>query len=360
MPVTIRGQDEWFVMAEATSTIDEIEARFRRRFLFLWFGSMVFLAILARWYVNRSLRPILLLTLHAEELTGRMSASRAYSATSKLPVQNPFDEVGRLATNFNVLFDRVDSVVQQMRRFVSDAAHELRTPLAILRGETQLLLAHSRALEENQRTLLTIDSELATMGTIIEGLFTLSMADAGQLAIDRRLVHLEEVLEEACGIMASLARKKHISITLDHLQDCLFYGDQPLLRQLFLILIDNAVKYSPEYSNITVGLRVTEDECVATVRDEGSGIGEEHLPHIFKRFYRAAPQTSEEARSGGLGLAIASAIAVAHNGFITCESTLGQGSCFTITFLTAQTSGKPETRSIDEKATWIRVASTLP
>lgn len=361
IPIKFHGEDAWFVAVEVTSTIDGIEADVRKQFLIFWCVGMVLVAFLARWYVARSLKPILLLTQHAEELTRRMSPAGAYNANSKLEVRNPFDEVGRLATNFNVLFERVGSVVQQMRRFVSDAAHELRTPLAVVRGETQLLLSQPRPVAEYQRTLVIIDNELATMGRIMEGLFTLAMADAGQLVTDRTPVHLDEVLEEACGVIAPLAREKHISIKKSQWCECLLHGDQTMLRQLFLIFIDNAVKYSHPYTTITVELYVADNCPTVVVQDEGIGIRPEHIPHIFRRFYRAAPQTSEDTRSGGLGLAIASAIVSAHHAFIECESTVGVGSRFTVTFpIGGLDEHSVEDTNGDEKAKWIRVASTLP
>jgi signal transduction histidine kinase len=289
-------------------------------------------ALLATWYVARSLRQIVLLTRHAEELTNRISGVGEHPETPKLPVRNPYDEVGRLATNFNVLFERVDSVVQQLRLFVSNAAHELRTPLAVMRGETQFLLAQPRPVAEYERTLRVIDAELATMGRIIEGLFTLSMADAGQLNIQRDPLHLDEVLEEACGIAAPLAREKRIAIQKRKWQEEEFRGDQTMLRQLFLILMENAVKYSPSNTAITVDLRTRAGRPTAIIEDQGPGIAPEDLPHIFERFYRAAPQTSDESRSGGLGLAIAAAIVKAHDGSIICESEVGQGSRFIVSF----------------------------
>jgi signal transduction histidine kinase len=237
-----------------------------------------------------------------------------------------------LATTFNVLFERVDSVLNQLQLFVSDAAHELRTPLAVLRGETQILLQQPHTVQEYQQTLNTIDTELATMGRIIEGLFTLSMADAGQLKIQRDKVYIDEVLEESCGIAMPLTREKGIRIDAQEWgQQQPVMGDQTMLRQLFLILIENAIKYSPSGTTIHLGLTSADDQATVTIRDEGIGIAPEHLPNIFKRFYRAAPQSNDNARSGGLGLSIAEAIIAAHQGTLKCESTVSVGSIFTVT-----------------------------
>ena len=329
VPVVVDGRPAWFAVAEQTSTIHQIEEGFRFKFLVIWLASILLTALLATWYVARALEPITLLTRHAEELTERI-AGTGYEPAPHLPVRNPHDEVGRLARNFNVLFERVDSLVRQMRLFVSDAAHELRTPLAVLHGETQFLLSHRRSVEEYQKTLVVIDDELSIMSKIVEGLFTLSMADAGQLHIQREQLFLDEVLEEACGIAAPLARQKHIAIEKQQWQEQEFHGDQTLLRQLFLILLENAIKYSSPGTKISVRLAISNGRPSVTIADQGMGIAAEHLQHIFERFYRAAPQTSDESRSGGLGLAIADAIVKAHAGSIVCESTVGAGSHFTV------------------------------
>jgi signal transduction histidine kinase len=335
-PLEIQGKRAWFVLAERTTTIDAIEARFRRKFMILGLLIIGVTALLATWYVRSSLQPIILLTREAEELTSRISAAGPQLPSPKLRVRNPFDEVGRLATTFNVLFERLDSVLRQLRLFVSDAAHELRTPLAVLRGETQLLLSRRHSAVEYQQTLQTLDAELAAMGRIIEGLFTLSMADAGQLKLHEDDLYLDEILDESCGLAASLTREKHIQLIKMGWKEHPFRGDQIMLRQLFLILIENAVKYSPSDTTIWVDLKEIGGKPIVTVADEGIGIAEEDLPHIFKRFYRAAPQPNDGARSGGLGLAIAAAIVEAHHGSIQCESTKGSGSRFTVTFETRQ------------------------
>lgn len=241
--------------------------------------------------------------------------------------------MGRLAATFNVLFERLESVLGQLRLFVSDAAHELRTPLAVLLGETQLLLSRRQmSSAEDQQALQTQDNELAVIGRILEGLFTLSMAGTGQLKLQEDDLYLDEVLDESCEAAASSTREKQIRLVKLGWKEQPFRGDPVMLRQLFLILIENTIKYLPSEATICVDMKEIGGKPTVTVADEGIGIAEEHLPHIFERFYRAALQPSEGARSGGLGLAIAAAIADAHYGSIQCESTKGVGSRFNVTF----------------------------
>jgi signal transduction histidine kinase len=227
----------------------------------------------------------------------------------------------------NQLLARIDAVVGQLRQFVSDAAHELRTPLSVLHGETELLLARRRTPSEYESAVRVMDSELKKLSRMVDGLFTLSMADAGQFRIAPEPLYLEEVLEESCGLAGPLASHKKIQIERNLQSDVLINGDPTFLRQLFLIFIDNAIKYSPSGTRVCVTLTKEEDVRVS-FQDQGIGISKEDLPRIFERFFRAAPST--ETQSGGLGLAIAQAIVRAHHGRIECESEPGRGSLFTI------------------------------
>src|SRR5215468_5286632 len=227
----------------------------------------------------------------------------------------------------NQLLARIEAVVRQLRQFVTDASHELRTPLAVLQGETELLLTRPRTTTEYENATRVIDSELKKLNRMVDGLFTLSMADAGQLRIAPEPLYLEEVLEESCGLAAPLAHHKKIEIERQLQPDVLFDGDPTFLRQLFLIFIDNAIKYSPSGTKVKVTL-TKQDDVRVRFQDQGIGISKEDLPRIFERFFRTAP--SNETQSGGLGLAIAQAIVRAHRGRIECESEPGRGSVFTV------------------------------
>src|SRR5215475_3473169 len=227
----------------------------------------------------------------------------------------------------NQLLDRIDAVVGQLRQFVRGIRHELRTPLAVLQGETELLLARPRTAGEYVDAAKIMESELKKLTRIVDGLFTLSMADARQLRIAREPLYLEEVLEESCGLAMPLANHKKIRLERDLQRDVQFNGDATFLRQLILIFLDNAIKYSGSGSRVRVTLTKKDDVRVC-FQDEGIGIAKKDLPRIFERFFRAGPST--ETQSGGLGLAIAQAIAQAHNGFIECNSVPGMGSTFTV------------------------------
>jgi len=320
------------ILAFALSTRDAdlVLGRFRHLVLVLLPFSLLVTGLVSTWYVGRSLRPIAELTRHAADTTERVGNPGCQALWAPLTVSNPPDEVGLLAVTFNRLFVRVDSALRQLRQFVSDASHELRTPLSILQGETELLLAEPRSAEQYQKALGVMDEELKKLSRIVEGLFTLSMADAGQLRLGRDPVYLNEVLEEACALISPRARAKKIDIGRALGQEVAYLGDETFLRQLFLIFLENSVKYSPPHTRVRVDLRTVDSRVRISFEDHGAGISKEHLPRIFERFYRVAHPEAGEAQSGGLGLAIAQAIIRSMGGSIDCESTVGEGSTFTL------------------------------
>ncbi len=331
IPVQLGRAPRVLVAAIPTTGRDRALENFRRLLLLLFLGSLVVMALVAGWFAGRSLRPVTELTGRVTQVIQRLPGQPAGPNAGPPPIAGgeTKDELGRLASAFNELFQRMEGAFTQLRQFVSDASHELRTPLSVLRGETELLLAEQRQPEEYQQALAVIDAELKRLERIVEGLFTLAMADAGQLRLAREPLYLNEVLEEACAQATPRAREKGIRIERA-LEEVAYSGDEAFLRQLFLIFLDNAVKYSQPGSRVRVQLAQTDATATIEFRDEGFGISAEHLPHIFKRFYRAHPEAEGEAQSGGLGLAIAQAIVEAEGGSIECASRPGAGSTFTI------------------------------
>jgi signal transduction histidine kinase len=325
------------VLAVAVSTgqADHVLATFRGIILLILPLSLLLTAGVAAWYVGKSLAPIATFTRHAEQMAERVSGFHQPDLWHPLPVNTPRDELSRLAETFNQLFDRVASALGQLRQFVSDASHELRTPLSVLQGETELLLSEPRTPEQYQETLRVIDEELKNLSRIVEGLFTLAMADAGQLRLANEPVYLNEVLEGSCALLTPLAQAKDIALQRDLRQDFPYLGDEVFLRQLFLIFLENAIKYSPPRTTIKVELEQKNGTLQARFQDQGIGISPEHLAHIFERFYRAGQPGSTQPKpvetpSGGLGLAIADAITSAMGGWIDCCSEPSAGSIFTV------------------------------
>jgi two-component system, OmpR family, sensor kinase len=336
VPVRAKSGTWTLILATSTKDADLALRRFRRLILVLLISNLGLVGVGSSLYVRGSLRPLSDLTRTISSMTRHLRSRSASQVQvperlrTPLPVLNPDDELGRLTQAFNQLFATLSDALQQMQQFVSDASHELRTPLSILRGETSLLLRGPRSTAEYQQALAIIDTELNNLARIVEGLFTLAMADAGRLCIGKEAVNVHAVLSEACELVSRRARARSIAIDQRCLDELSLSGDEVLVRELFLIFLDNALKYSPPDTTVRITVKELDGMAVVAFEDQGFGIAPEHLPHIFERFYRVAPSGELDPQSGGLGLAIARAIAQAHEGSIECSSTLGKGSVFTI------------------------------
>ena len=330
IPFDLGGRPVVLGIAKPTRCIAAVLRNFRRVLIVLFPVSVLFMGAISAWYVGRGLSPISELTGEAARFAEVVADSRHTDLKPPCIAVKSRDELGQLASTFNDLFARVVGVVQQLRQFVSDASHELRTPLSVLQGETELLLSARKMPREYHKNLKVIHSELRHLRRIVEGLFTLSMADAGQLRFAKGPVYVNEVLEAACEVAVPLARAKAIRIDATIEDGIVSMGDEVLLRDLFLNLLENAVKYSSSHTTIRVSLTRENGSAIARFEDHGVGISVNHLPHVFERFYRAPGQQRAQTRSGGLGLAIARAIVNAHGGKIDAESTVGLGSTFVV------------------------------
>ncbi len=239
-------------------------------------------------------------------------------------------EVALRTEELNQALARLDSNLHQMRQFHADASHELRTPLTIMRGEVEVALRTPRTPEEYQRVLVSILEEMNRVASIVEHLLLLARADSGQIQIQRRPIEVNEILEELHPQVVLLAAPKHITVDLDEAGRVSVMGDAGKLRQLFLNLIDNAIKYTPEGGSITVRVAAVNSFATVAITDTGIGIAQEDIPHIFDRFFRVDRARSREMGGTGLGLAICQWIIDAHHGWIDVQSALGKGSTFTV------------------------------
>jgi heavy metal sensor kinase len=258
----------------------------------------------------------------------------AGSLEDRLAVANERDELGQLALSFNQLLERIEKSFEQQRRFVADASHELRTPVAILRGETEVTLARpERSAEEYRETLAILRDESRRLARIIEDLFMLTRADTGQYPLALRDGYLDEFAAEALLRARSLALAKNITLTSSIEPDLPISADEALLGRMLLNLLDNAIKYSPPNSKVELICRRQGENYEVSVSDNGPGIPDNLQPRIFERFFRADKARSRaEGYSGGagLGLAIARWIAEVHHGRLELARSDSSGSTFTI------------------------------
>ena len=253
--------------------------------------------------------------------------------SERLEVSNPRDELGTLALSFNELLDRLEKSFEQQRRFVADASHELRTPVAILRGETEVTLSRpDRTPQEYRETLAILRDESQRLAHIIEDLFTLTRADAGQYPLKLRELYLDELAGDLLRRTRSLALSKGISLTSSIQPELPLQADEDLLRRMLLNLLDNAIKYTPAGGCVNVDCHRDGNKYALRVNDTGPGIPAELQPRIFERFFRADKARSRsdgDTGGAGLGLSIAQWIAEAHHGRLELTRSDASGTTFT-------------------------------
>jgi len=232
----------------------------------------------------------------------------------------------------------VERNVEHMRRFMADAAHELRTPLSVVRSRAEVALQRARSGDEYVEALCAIERETERLGGIVEDLLMLARADAGERPIERRRVFLDDLTLDAAESARIMADRKAVRLEVDDFEEAAVNGDATLLRQLVLILLDNAIKFTDTGGVVRVGVRPVGTSAMLTVTDTGIGIPPEQLPHVFERFYRGDPSRTRGSTNGGrsegvgLGLSIAQWIAQEHGGSIRIDSEAGQGSRVTVLF----------------------------
>jgi signal transduction histidine kinase len=253
----------------------------------------------------------------------------------RLEIANPHDELGRLGKSFNRLLDRLEASFEVQRRFMSDASHEFRTPVSIARTAAQVTLERKdRSDAEYRDALSVIEGQLQRMGRLVEDMFLLATADSGALHLQHEQFYMEEVISESVAAARLLAARKQISIDAGPFEELPCYGDLARLRQAIMILLDNAIKYSPPNSKIEVQATSRDGQLQIDILDHGFGIAPEDRDRIFERFYRpdnSRTRGSENSGGAGLGLPIACRIAEAHSGRLDLIHTSPAGSHFRFT-----------------------------
>ena len=272
----------------------------------------------AAWLLaGRALRPVRSLTATA----GAIARSRSFS--ERVPLTSTEDELRRLAVTFNEMLQSLEVAYQGQQRFVSDASHELRAPLTAIQANLELLEHKPKMSEADRREAVSEASrEAARLGRLVAELLALARADAG-VAIRSQPVDLDRVALEAVQEARHLAHGRRIEI--EKLDPVKLSGDRDRLKELLLILLDNALRYTPEKGLIRLRLERNGTHAEIGVSDNGLGIRPEDLPHVFERFYRADPARSSDPGGSGLGLAIARWIAERHGGSIGIQSEPGKG-----------------------------------
>jgi signal transduction histidine kinase len=321
----------------------------RSTFLFAIAGALVALALGGYLLARKSLQPVMAISETAECISSKDLAQRVL-------VTNPRDELGRLATTFNSLLDRLEKSFERQKQFMADSSHELKTPIYVASTAAQVALEQPwRDEHEYREALTTIVSQLKRLSQLVENMFVLARADAGVYPVDTREFYLEEALSECVCAANVIGRRSGIRVVARLAGEASCRGDEGLIRQLIMILLDNAVKHSGENALVEASLDASDPVYYSiTVRDTGPGIPEESRTLIFDRFFRGDKSRSrswEDAGYGaGLGLAIGKWIAELHGGGLVLEDSGPSGSTFRATIRRAPSlSGQQRDRGLPSK-----------
>lgn len=298
---------------------------------FLLAGPLTLLAAISGGYflACRVLRPV-------QEMTKAAKSISADRLNERITVINPHDEIGELGETLNQMIERLERSFTEMRRFTADAAHELRTPLAIIRSEAEVALRLPRSSEQYCGVLENLLEDTNRLSMLADQLLFLSRQDTGLGNRVNDSLQLDALIREVVGNMQLMAQEKGITLEMPDCPPCKLTTDARLLRRVFVNLLDNAIKYTGQAGRVVVSSVVADKEVTIQIRDSGVGISSEHLPHIFERFYRVDVARSGDGNGAGLGLAICQAILRNLEGTISVQSEATKGTTFTVTLPRAE------------------------
>jgi heavy metal sensor kinase len=287
---------------------------------------VILASLLGYWLSGRALKPVTRIIETAERIG-------VNNLSQRLEVPRPRDELRRLSETLNAMLDRIERSFKRIAQFTADASHDLRTPVAVIRTLAEVTLRRPRSAEQYQEALTKVLSTSEETTELLENLLTLARADAGTTGMELHLIDLEQHVQKASERAELLATNKSLEVTTTTPGRAVWVrGDSIAIDRLLLILVDNAIKYTPDRGRCEIALIDSGADVHVEVRDSGIGIASRDLELIFERSYRADSARSRDTGGAGLGLAIARQITELHGGSVTAESQVGRGSTFRVRF----------------------------
>ncbi len=327
VPVRFQGGTPFLV--EVGASVEGVEeALWRATIVLLVLTPSVFvITLVGGWLlVGKALRPV-------DEMTQAALSIESNRLNTRLSPAETDNEIGRLALALNGMIARLERSFQQIERFSADASHELKTPLTSIRGEAEVALMSDLTTEQYKSTLRSIVEETERLTIIVNNLLVLARADANQIKMRQDPIALHEVVLASFEQLAGMAFRKNITLDIGEMDEVTIAGDAIWIQQLITNLLKNAINYTPEGGDVTLGLRLDSssgsDVARIYISDTGPGIPAEHVPHLFDRFYRVDSGRSRDQGGTGLGLNIARWIVESHRGTIEVQTEPGRGSTFT-------------------------------
>lgn len=324
--VSLAGVPFTLIVTRATAAEQETVDAFLEAVLIAIPLALLLSGIGGYFLARASLAPVAVMAERAQEI----SAARL---DARLPIANPQDELGELGGVLNSLLDRLALALEQQRRFMADASHELRTPVAALLSAAEVTLGRAnRSSAEYIDALTVISTEGRRLSRLVKELFLLARADSGEQLLRSEDFYIDEVIAECVRAGRALAAPRAVEVLAEYGGEALFCGDETMIRRLVMNLVDNAVKHTPAGGRVSVSLGREGEQFTITVTDTGIGVPEDIRETLFQRFVRGDSARGRAAGDGaGLGLAIARWVAEAHGGSLVLETTGASGSRFVAT-----------------------------
>ena len=318
-----RGREYLVQVGVSLSVMDAALSRYGRLLLWLLPVALAIAALASWWLSGVALRPLTVFAGAAREIDVRTLERR-------VPTRGVHDELEDVAVAFNDTLARLEHSVSEMRQFSAALAHELRTPLAALRGEIELALRGPGRDEAERATLASQIEELDRLARLIDQILTLARAESGQIRLTFGPVDVGALAASLVEQLEPVAQARTIDLQCERSGEVLVNGDAGWLQRLILNLLDNAIKFTREGGRVVLRVSREAGRARIDVRDTGIGMSPDVTPHVFERFFQADPARSPGTDGAGVGLSLVKWIVDRHNGTIAVDSHLGQGSTFTV------------------------------
>lgn len=284
-------------------------------------GLFVFLAVVMFIVIYKMTRSITYLSTKIKSISSENLEEKINGIKNE-------DEIGELAQSFNGLLDRLNEAFKREQQFIGDVAHELKTPLATQISSFEITLNKPRKNEEYKKTMEVALAEARQLSATLKNVLDLAWSESPNRQNHKTRINLSDLMDDLYEIAQKIALKKKIHVQFSTTKNIHIYGFKDKLARALLNIIDNAIKYSPSYGEVEIILEKSPSKVLISVIDEGQGIPDEEMPHIFDRFYRGSK--TDKVFGSGLGLAIAKSIISLHQGEIRVKSSKGHGSTFVV------------------------------
>jgi signal transduction histidine kinase len=310
-------------VAQSLASVNQTLGAFAFFLLLSFVGAVALVVVSGVWLARRAIGPINEIAQAAEEIGGGDLAKR-------LNWEGRKDELGTLAARFDAMLARLEAAFARERQFISDASHELKTPLTVINANAQMLERWGdRDADVRREALEAIRVESAQMARVINAMLTLAKTDSSE-TLPFEPLSLRPMIGDVAAALRPRALEKGLTLETHCDGDAYVLGEPGLLRQLVVNLTENAIKFTST-GGVTISMHAENSHAHLDISDTGSGIPEDALPHVFERFYRADPAHSRSVEGTGLGLAVVSSIVRAHGGTISVKSSLGSGTTMSVT-----------------------------